>query len=126
MRMIKTTLLIIFPLLLAGCSTITNLTPKKQDRNASGLYPVEMAWKSREQAIRKQTIAPQVVVGMETYPMKPTLLVKDRWETLVPIPDGETSVQYRFKVNYEYNAIPAPRKNSKLSPEYKLQVTEKK
>ncbi|MBA4146832.1 MAG: hypothetical protein H0X66_01870 [Verrucomicrobia bacterium] len=109
---------------LVGCTTgkITNLTPTKMERNSSGLYPVEMAWQSREQALRPESLQPQVMIGTESYPMQRTPLVKNRFETLIPVPANEDIVHYRFKVDYEYNAIPVPRKNSVMSPEYKLQI----
>ncbi len=122
MQMIKKFFFVFTPLLLAGCSTITNLTPAKQERNTTGLYPIEMAWHSREQAIRQKSMNPQVMIGLDSYEMKPTPLVKNRWETLVPVPAGKNTLHYRFKVDYEYNAIPEPRKNSKMSPEYELQI----
>lgn len=109
---------------LVGCTTgkITNLTPTKVERNSEGLYAVEMAWQSREQALRPQTLQPQVIIGTQLYPMQRTPLVTNRFETLIPVPANQDVVHYRFKVDYEYNAIPVPKKNSALSPEYKLQI----
>ena len=113
-------------LLLAGCSsTITNLTPRDQVRNANGLYPFEMAWDSNQQSIRKDSIHPTVVIGFDSYPMRPAPVLKDRWETLVPIPGTNQFINYRFKVEYEYNAIPVPRKSSRLSTPYQLRVVDK-
>lgn len=121
----KLTALVLLPLFLAGCATITNLTPGKQPRNAAGLYPVEVAWQSRQQSLRRETLKPYVVVGREFFPMEPTLLVSNRWETLIPIPAGKSLVNYRFKFDFQYNAIPAPRPDSKLSPSYQLQIQDK-
>jgi hypothetical protein len=118
----KFLLLPLIPLMFAGCSTITNLTPSKQTRNESGLYPVEAAWDSRQQSIRPQSIKPSVMVGLESYPMQRTALMKNRWETLVPIPADKNVINYRFKFDYEYNAIPQPLPDSKLSREYKLEI----
>ena len=118
--------ILILPLFLAGCSTITNLTPAKAPRNSSGLYPVEVSWQSRQQSLKVDTLKPQVMVGNELYPMQPVPLVSNRWETLVPIQPSMKSIQYRFKFEWEYNAMPVPRKNTKMSPEYKLEVTEKR
>jgi hypothetical protein len=114
-------------LLLAGCTstTITNLTPSRVPRNANGLYPFQAAWKSNQQSLRQESIKPYVVIGLDSYPMQPTPLVKKRWETLVPVPADKTVVNYRFKFDYEYNSIPIPRPNSKLSTPYQLQVLEK-
>ena len=127
MRTMKKFLLLsLLPLLLAGCATtITNLTPSQQPRNATGLYPVEAAWESRQQSIRPDSFKPSVMVGLESYPMRKTRLMKNRWETLVPVPPNKNAINYRFKFDFEYNAIPQPRPNSKLSREYRLEILDK-
>src|SRR5262245_36014466 len=61
--------LLLLPLLFAGCSTITNLTPAQMPRNASGLYLVEAAWDTREQALRPGTLEPKVMIGESFIPM---------------------------------------------------------
>jgi hypothetical protein len=127
MKLIKKfILLLLTPLLFTGCSTVTNLTPSQQPRNATGLYPVEAKWDSRQQSIRPQSIKPSVMVGLQSYPMQKTPLIKNRWETLVPVPADKNSITYRFKFDYEYNAIPQPRPDSRLSREYELQIVDKK
>lgn len=118
----KFLLLLLTPLLFAGCSTITNLTPSQQPRNAAGLYPVEVKWDSRQQTIRPQSIEPSVLVGHDSYPMRKTPMMKNRWETLVPIPANQDEINYRFKFDYEYNAVPQPRPDSRLSPQHKLRI----
>ena len=120
--------LLLAPLLLAGCATptnITNLTPRTSVRNADGLYPVEVEWKSRQQTMRRESIKPSVMVGNDFYPMRPAPVVKNRWETLVPVPADKEIVHYRFKFDYEYNSIPVPRSDSLLSPSYQLRIVEK-
>jgi hypothetical protein len=114
--------------LLVGCasSKITNLTPTRVERNSSNLYPIEAAWETREHVIRPESLQPKVVVGTEAYPMQRVPVVKNRWETLIPVPPNENSVRYKFKFDYDYNSIPVPRRNSKLSPEYKLEIVDKK
>jgi len=113
-------------LLLAGCtSTITNLTPTKQARNASGLYPVEVAWDSREQVVRSETLTPYVVVEFESYKMHPTLGMKNRWEAQIPVPPDKTVVPYHFRVDYQYNSFGEPKPGSKLSQGYKLEILDK-
>ena len=119
-------LLLLTPFLFVGCSTITNLTPSQQPRNATGLYPVEAKWDSRQQSIRPQSIKPSVMVGLQSYPMQKTPLMKNRWETLVPVPADKNSIIYQFKFDYEYNSIPQPLPDSKLSREYKLDIVDKK
>ena len=112
---------------LAGCvSTITNLTPSQLPRNANGLYAVAVAWDTQQQTVRPQTLTPFVIVGLESYPMRPTLLMSNRWETVIPVAPTEKSVRYHFKVDYEYNAaLKKPQKSSKLSQEYTLDVMDK-
>lgn len=121
----KFLLLLLTPLLLAGCSTITNLTPERQPRNATGLYPVEAAFNTRQQTIRAQSIKPLVMVGLDSYPMRKTSLMKNRWETLIPISPDKTAINYRFKFDFEYNAVPQVRPDSILSREYQLKVGDK-
>jgi len=120
--------LLLLNAMLVGCasSNITNLTPTKVERTGSNLYTVEAAWSTREHAFRRDSLKPTVVVGLESYPMRPVPVVKNRYETLIPVPPNQSSVRYRFKFDYEYNAIPDPRPNSKMSPEYKLEIVEKK
>ncbi len=116
----------LLPLLLAGCtSTFTNLTPQQQPRNPNNLYPVEVALASRQQSLRWTSIRPQIVVGTEYYPMRVTPLMTNRWEGLVPVPPGKDSVTYRYKFDFDYNALGKPKSDSALSPEYTLRVSEK-
>ena len=112
-------------LFLCSCASFTNLTPSKLARNSNGLYPFEVAWQSRQQSLRKESIQVWVLIGLDTYPMQPTQIVKNRWETLVPIPASKGSVSYRYKLDYEYNSIPIPQKESVLSPPYQLEITKK-
>jgi hypothetical protein len=114
---------LLLPLLLAGCATsVTNLTPLQQARNANNLYPVEAALDSSQQALRWDSIRPQIQVGSESYPMRPTLLMTNRWEGLVPVPPGASSVTYRYKFDFEYNSFGKPKSGSRVSHEYTLKV----
>ena len=125
MRLVKILLPLLTLLVLAGgCTTITNLTASRQERNATGLYSVEAQWDTREQAILPETLHPSVMVGLDSYPMRPTVLMNNRWETLLPIPADKSVARYRFKFDYEEAGIPARRQESKLSPEYTLQIVE--
>ena len=119
--------LLLLPLLLAGCATtFTNLTPQHQVRNANHLYPVEVAFTSRQQSLRWETIKPMVKVGTEFYPMRPTLLMTNRWEALVPVPAGKNVIQYRYKLDFKYNAVgQPPQDDSALSPLYTLRVSDR-
>lgn len=113
-------------LLATGCSTtITNLTPSTQTRNANGLYPFEVAFDSNLRCIRNQTIQPYVLVGDQAYPMRQTPMLKDRWETLVPVPPNREYIDYQFKFNYECNNIAKPTPASKLSKPYQVKIIDK-
>lgn len=118
--------LLSLPLLLAGCaSQFTNLTPLQQERNENNFYPVEVAFKSRQQSLRWDSIKPYVVVGTNFYPMQPTPMMRDRWETLLPVPPGEKVVRYRYKFDFEYNAFGGPKADSAHSPDYTLTILDK-
>lgn len=108
---------------LVGCaSTITNLTPSQQPRNAAGLYPVGVAWDTQQATIRPQTLTPYVVVGENAYPMQATALMSNRWETVIPVPPTERFVHFHFKVDYEYSRMGKPGKSSQLSQEYTFRI----
>ena len=117
--------LVLAPVLLVGCTaTFTNLTPLQQTRNANNLYPVEVAFTTRQQSLRWETIRPKIVVGSDSYPMRPTALMTNRWEGLVPVPSGENLVHYRYRFDFDYNTFGTPKGDSSLSPEYTLKVLE--
>lgn len=118
--------LLLLPLLFTGCATtFSNLTPKTQQRNANHLYPVEVAFNSRQQSLRWETIQPFVNVGTEFYPMRPTLLMTNRWEALVPVPASQNAVHYRYKFEFKYNAVGLPpQPDSALSPQYTLRIVD--
>ena len=114
---------LVLPVFLAGCATtFTNLTPQQEDRNADNLYPVEVALDSRQQTLRWESIRPQIVVGKDAYPMRPTPYMTNRWEGLLPVAPGQTSVQYRYKFDYEYNTLGRPKSAMMVSPPYTLRV----
>lgn len=118
--------LLLAPCLLAGCgTTFTNLTAQRQVRNPNNLYPVEVALNTRQQSLRWESIQPFVVVGAEAYPMRQTLLMKNRWEGLVPVPPRTNVVYYRYKFDFQYNAFGQPKTDSDSSPENKLLIFEK-
>jgi hypothetical protein len=110
-------------LLLAGCATqLTNLTPQQQVRNANNLYTVEVAFNTRQQTLRWQTIEPKIIVGTETYEMRPTPLLTNRWEGLIPVPAGTSTVRYRYRFDYQYNRMGNPGADNSISPEYTLRI----
>jgi hypothetical protein len=113
-------------LLISGCATqLTNLTPQHQERNSTNVYPVEVALGSRQQTLRWDSIHPQIVVGTRFYPMRPTQLMTNRWEGLVPVPAETNIVHYRYKFDFNYNAMGNPKSDSALSREYTLRIIDK-
>jgi len=117
--------LLVLPMLLGGCTaTFTNLTPLQQTRNANNLYPVEVAFHTRQQSLRWGSIHPQVVVGKEFYPMRQTPLMKNRWEALIPVPQGANLVHYQYKFDFQYNTMGPPKGDSASSPFYTLRIEE--
>lgn len=115
-------------LLLSSCVTVyssfTNLTPRQQPRNDTGSYPVEISWDSQQQALRPQSVHAKVQVGDKYYDMKRVPQLPNRWETLIPVPPGTNFVNYRIRVEFQYNSIPVPRDDSRVSPLYQLEVVE--
>jgi hypothetical protein len=121
-RVVPVCLLAIF---LASCASkvITNLTPTQLPRNPSGQYLVEMKLDSTQQTLRYDSIVPHVVVGFDSYKMRPTLRMTNRWEALVPVSADKDTLLYRFKVDYEYNKFGSkPGQGSLSSGEYKLSI----
>jgi hypothetical protein len=124
--MLKRFLPLVFaPLLLAGCSTtFTNLTPLTQVRNTNNLYTVEVAFTTRQQSLRWDSIQPKILAHGETYPMRPTPLMTNRWEGLLPVPAGTSEVNYRYKFDFSDNAFGGPVSDSALSKDYTLRILE--
>jgi hypothetical protein len=126
MRIIKHALpVLMLPILICGCATsITNLTPQVATRNQNNTYPVEAAFKSNEQALRWDSIQPSVIVGSDSYPMRPTPLMTNRWETLVPVPPDQNTVIYTIKFDYFVNSFGPAQPESALSKRYRLRISE--
>ena len=123
MRMLLATTLL--GLLVVGCANtaITNLTPSHYPRNDAGVYTVEVELDTHQQTVQHHSLTPSVVVGMNSYPMRRTLKTENRWEGSVPVARGQENVQYHFKFDFDYNRFGTPGRDSKLSPQYELQIT---
>ena len=112
--------------LLTGCTaTFTNLSAQRQARNPNNLYPVEVALNTRQQSLRWESIQPFVIVGTEAYPMRQTLMMKNRWEALLPVPPVTNAVYYHYKFDFQTDGLGKPKADSDSSPEYKLLILEK-
>ena len=125
--MLKKFLPLLPVLLLAGCTTgqFTRLTPSQQSHNADGLYPVEVAFDSNQQALRWDSIKAYVIVNGHPQPLRPVPLVRNRWEGVIAVPPGGNSVSYKFKFDYLYNSFgKLPQPNSESSKTYTLKVVE--
>jgi hypothetical protein len=114
---------LLLSLVLTGCAShITNLSSLHQPRNASNLYPVELSFDSRQQTIRWQSIHPRIIVGNESSDMRATPLMSNRWEGVISVPPNKTSVEYQYKVDYQFNRMGKAGNNSALSRKYILQI----
>lgn len=115
----------LLPLLLAGCAAqFTNLTPRQQTRNANNFYTVEVAFNSRQQTLRWESIQPEIVVNSQTYPMHKTAIVSNRWEGVIPVPQDVNSVVYSYRFNFLQNEFGPAKPGSATSRPYKLQILE--
>jgi len=119
----KLCFLLLLPAVLAGCTSITNLTPTQYPRNASGYYRVEAMWKSRREVIRPDSFKPLVVVEFQTYPMRPVPLVEDRWEAFIPVAPDKDFVRYHYKFDFLDDVFGGkPKADSLMSAPYQLSV----
>ncbi len=107
-----------------GCKTaaITNLTPSQVPRNPDGEYRFEVAWERIQKNVRPQSVEPNLVVGMEVYPMTESPVATNRWEANVILPESVESVTYFYKFNYEYTGIFDVKPSNTRSAEYRLKI----
>jgi hypothetical protein len=68
------------------------------------------------------SVTPYVVVGFDTFKMQPVPKLTNRWQAYVPVPADQAALRYHFKVDYEYNRFGQPGQDSKLSPEYRMEI----
>jgi len=119
----KSLLLLPALLLLAGCASVgTNLSAQRQLRNKENLYPVEVEFDSRQQSLRWESVKAFVIVGKETYPMRKTHLMNNRWEVLVPVPANISTIAYHYKFDYLYNDFGGPKPGSASTRTYALEI----
>ena len=116
-------------LVLAGCATmtvntVTNLTASRLPRKENNQYMFSVEFASRQRTLVGESMQVEVVVGDRSYTMERTPLVKDRWETLVPVPGNQRVVNYRYRFQYDYKAIPEIRTMVVDSKDYQLQIVE--
>lgn len=111
-------------LLVTGCvtNTITNLTSSTVARDPKGMYRVEYQWDSNQQTVRPETIKPFVISGAGTYEMKPVMKMNNRWETWIPVPPNQNSVEYFIKVDFQYTVFGGVKNASKRTKDYVLNI----
>ena len=109
MRFVRAILCLLGPLMLMGCMyhKITNLTPGALPRNNSGFYPVEIIWESNQRTVRYETVQPQVMIGTNSFPMKNTPKMTNRWEALVPVPTPAPELQLGCRCGHGHESFPA-------------------
>jgi hypothetical protein len=100
-------------LVVGGCATmslntITNLTPSQLPRKDNGQYWFSVEFDSRQRTMIRESVRALVILGEEVYEMNRVPLTADRWETLVPVPADQSTVNYFFRFEYDYKAIPVP------------------
>jgi PBP1b-binding outer membrane lipoprotein LpoB len=114
---------LLLPLILAGCATsFTNLTPSQQTRTTNNVYSVEVEFVSNQQSLRWDSIRPQILVGSQSYDMRSTPLMNNRWEGQILVPASSDKVTYRYRFDYDYNSFGKPKADTALSPEYILRI----
>jgi hypothetical protein len=67
-----------------------------------------------------------VIVGEEAYPMSRTPFMSNRFEAVIPVPPKKDSVYYKYRFDFDYNALGKPKQDSTMSPEYLLKIVEEK
>jgi hypothetical protein len=111
----------------AGCaSRITNLTPTVQPKSPTGLYTFEAEWTSnqRTRELERDAIQAYVVIDQKFYPMAPVPRMPDRWETRVPIEEGQSPVFYYYKWDYRTAGFGRTNPNSIRSQTYRLELVD--
>lgn len=110
-------------LLMVGCAAVgSNLSAQRQIRNNNNLYPVEVKFDSKQQALRWDSVKAYVMVGKDVIEMRRTHLMNNRWEALIPVPAEVHSVSYHYKFEYLYNDFGGPSKGSASTRGYTLQI----
>jgi hypothetical protein len=46
----------------------------------------------------------------------------NRWEGLIPVPPTKDAVQYRYRLDFQYNSFGKPQIDTAISPEYNLRI----
>lgn len=112
---------------LVGCAptSVSNLTPRTVPPNPSRTYPFETSWDSSWRGLKYEDVKAWVVIDGTLYPMTRVPVAVNRWEALVPIPEGRTYVPYKYRFDYSIPGVTGRKPMSEWSPEYRLVVPPK-
>lgn len=113
--------------LVSGCVSdrITNLTPPELPRDPHGLYRVEAEFTSRQQSLRWDSARAVAVVGQDTYPLRRTPQLTNRWEGAIPVSADQDHVHYRFRWDFDRQGFGRTHPNTARSPQYRLQIADR-
>jgi hypothetical protein len=114
--------LLLAPVVLAGCSSVSNLSATRVPRTAAGWYTVEAKFSTKRQAVIDESIKAYAVIDGKPYQLQRVPLVRDRWEGQIPVDPTKTETLYHFQFDFLVNRIPKAVERSYVSSEYTLDV----
>ena len=114
--------LLLAPVVLAGCSSVSNLSATRTARDGTGFYTVEAKFSTQRRAIIDESIRAFAVVGDKSFELKRVPLVKDRWEGQIIVDPTQKSAHYHFQFEYKVNRIPKAKDETSSSPEYGIDI----
>jgi hypothetical protein len=112
---------------LAGCAptSVSNLTPRTVPVSSTRTYPFEATWDTSWRGVKYEDVKAWVVIDGTLYPMTRVPVAQNRWEALVPIPEGRTYIPYKYRFDYTTPGVGTRKTASEWSPEYRLVVPPK-
>lgn len=122
--------LLLVALLAPGCYhyRIHNNTPpsglprNKLAGDQGGLYDIHIELETNQTNIERGTIRARVRVTGDpaVYDMNRTRGMEDHWEAKIVVPVDKDEVEYLIQIDWQYNAVPVPKRNSIRSRIYKM------
>ncbi len=111
-------------LALAGCvpTSVSNLTPRTVAATPTRTYPFEVTWDTSRRGVNADAVKAWVVIDGVLYPMTRVPVALNRWEALVPVPEGRTYVPYKYRFDYSIPGVVSKTPTSEWSAEYRLVV----
>lgn len=128
MNVRTSTLLLLAALALGGCTTssVSNLTPRTLTSTPTRTYPFEVSWDTSLRGVKPDDVRAWVVIDEALYPMTRVPVAQNRWEALVPIPEGRMYVPYKYRFDYSISGPTGKSRTSEWSQEYRLVVPQPK